>query len=73
MKSKVVWINCDSTHLGSCLYSSRGEADRSANKLEDRYDRKRTACLRLEIAWEDGDGMDDCTLQHTPERTVDDE
>ena len=58
MHTTTLWVNCEGDFLSCISHRSREEADQHAHIMSEKYNDRRTACLKLVISWEDGDGID---------------
>ena len=60
MRTKAFWINAEEDYLECVTHKTRIEADEHAVHMHEKYpnERLRTACLKLVVTWEDGQGLD---------------
>ena len=58
MHTATFWAIADGPYLSCVLHHSREEADRHSVSMMEHHNQGRTACLKLVISWEDGQGID---------------
>ena len=64
MHTATFWLNAEEDgYLSTVAHRSREDADLHAALMYDDHGRKRTACLKLVIGWEDGQGLDSPALE----------
>jgi len=62
-RTETRWINCEGDYLSCISHRTREEADRHAYLMTEKHGDKRTACLKLVISWEDGQGLDSPAME----------
>ena len=64
MYKETFWLNTEEDgYLSTIAHRSREDADLHAALMYDDHGRKRTACLKLVVSWEDGQGLDSPAME----------
>jgi len=61
--TETLWANCDKDFLSTIMHRTREDADRCAATMLQKHGDKRTACLKLVVSWEDGQGLDSPAME----------